>query len=40
LQALNAQYVIISGTGEDRYANAVKAVDEFMSNFECSISNL
>lgn len=30
LQALDARYVLISGTGEDRYANAVKAVDEFL----------
>src|ERR1700761_8447828 len=30
LAALNAKYVLISGTGEDRYANAVKAIDEFL----------
>lgn len=30
LQALDARYVLISGTGEDRYANAVTAVDEFL----------
>ena len=31
LDALNARYVLISGTGDDRYQNAVKAVDEFLS---------
>jgi NadR type nicotinamide-nucleotide adenylyltransferase len=30
LQALDARYVLVSGIGEERYANAVKAVDEFM----------
>jgi NadR type nicotinamide-nucleotide adenylyltransferase len=30
LDALNARYVLISGTGDDRYQNAVKAVDEFL----------
>jgi len=30
LQALDARYVLISGTGEERHENAVKAVDEFM----------
>ncbi len=30
LQALDARYVLISGTGEERYANAMKAVDEFL----------
>jgi len=30
LQALNANYVTISGTGDDRYENAVKAIDSFM----------
>ena len=30
LQALDARYVLISGVGEERYANAVKAVDEFL----------
>ena len=36
LNALDARYVLISGTGEDRYANAVKAIDEFLiSNTEC-----
>lgn len=33
LNALNARYVLISGTGEARYINAVKAVDEFMAGF-------
>jgi len=30
LNALNANYVLISGTGEDRYANSVKAIDDFL----------
>jgi nicotinamide riboside kinase len=30
LQALDARYVLISGTGDDRYENAVKAIDEFI----------
>jgi NadR type nicotinamide-nucleotide adenylyltransferase len=30
LQALNARYVLISGTGDDRYKNAVDAIDAFM----------
>ncbi|MDT3403107.1 ATP-binding protein [Mucilaginibacter terrae] len=30
LQALNANYTIISGTGQARYQAAVKAVDEFL----------
>lgn len=30
LRALDARYVLISGTGEDRYESAVKAVDEFI----------
>ena len=29
LQQLNARYVIISGTGSERYESAVKAVDQF-----------
>lgn len=33
LNALNARYVLISGTGEARYINAIKAVDEFMAGF-------
>lgn len=36
LQALDARYVLISGTGEDRYANAVNAVNDFMSNSSSS----
>jgi len=41
LKELNANYVVISGTGEDRYDSAVKTIDDYlMSNFECSISNL
>ena len=31
LDALNANYVLITGTGETRYQNAVKAIDEFLS---------
>ncbi len=31
LDALDARYVLITGTGEDRYENAVKAVDGFIS---------
>jgi NadR type nicotinamide-nucleotide adenylyltransferase len=30
LQALNARYVLISGTGEDRYISAVEAIDAFI----------
>lgn len=30
LRELNANYVIISGTGQDRYESAVKAIDEFL----------
>ncbi|WP_295669341.1 ATP-binding protein [uncultured Mucilaginibacter sp.] len=30
LNALNANYKVISGSGPERYANAVKAVDEFL----------
>lgn len=40
LRALDARYVLISGTGEDRYESAVKAVDEFISDFGSSISDL
>ena len=29
LQALNARYLLISGTGPERYANAVAAIDDF-----------
>jgi NadR type nicotinamide-nucleotide adenylyltransferase len=32
LDALGARYILISGTGYDRYENAVKAVDGFISN--------
>ena len=40
LQDLNGNYVTISGTGQDRYERAVKAIDDYlMSNFEFSISN-
>ena len=31
LNALNANYVLISGLGNDRYANAIKAIDGFVS---------
>jgi NadR type nicotinamide-nucleotide adenylyltransferase len=40
LKALDANYVVISGTGEGRYERAVKEVDEFISNVGVSISNL
>ncbi|MDN5283852.1 MAG: NadR [Mucilaginibacter sp.] len=30
LDALKARYVLISGTGEDRYENAIKAIDDFL----------
>ncbi|HTE01805.1 MAG TPA: ATP-binding protein [Mucilaginibacter sp.] len=41
LNALNANYVLISGAGQERYDNAVKAIDDFlMSNSESLISNL
>lgn len=30
LQALNANYVLISGTGPERYSSAVKAIDDFL----------
>lgn len=30
LKALNANYVVISGAGQDRYNNAVKAIDTFL----------
>jgi len=32
LRALNARYVLISGTGTDRYASAVEAIDTFLQN--------
>jgi NadR type nicotinamide-nucleotide adenylyltransferase len=31
LHALDAKYVLISGTGQDRYENAMAAIDEFIS---------
>ena len=31
LTALNARYVVISGLGDDRYENAVNAIDNFIS---------
>src|ERR1700753_1992712 len=37
LQALNAKYVLISGTGPERYERAVKAIDRFISDFGISI---
>ncbi len=40
LHALDARYVLISGSGEERYENAVKAVDSFISDFGSSISEL
>jgi NadR type nicotinamide-nucleotide adenylyltransferase len=30
LQALNARYILISGTGPERYKNAVAAIDDFL----------
>ncbi len=30
LNALNANYVVISGTGQDRYDSAVEAIDRFL----------
>lgn len=30
LSALNANYVVISGTGDERYAKAIKAIDGFL----------
>ncbi|MCC8425079.1 ATP-binding protein [Mucilaginibacter sp. UR6-11] len=30
LDALNARYILISGTGTDRYENSVKAIDAFL----------
>jgi NadR type nicotinamide-nucleotide adenylyltransferase len=30
LDALNANYVLISGTGNDRYESAIRAIDEFL----------
>jgi nicotinamide riboside kinase len=30
LQALNANYVVISGTGPDRYDNAVAAINQYL----------
>jgi NadR type nicotinamide-nucleotide adenylyltransferase len=34
LKELNANYVVISGTGKDRYHNAVNAIDNFLSGPE------
>jgi len=33
LKALNANYTVITGTGEDRFQNAVKAIDVFTASF-------
>lgn len=30
LDAINANYVLISGTGEERYQNAIAAIDAFI----------
>jgi nicotinamide riboside kinase len=30
LQALNANYALISGTGQERYDSAVAAIDDFL----------
>lgn len=32
LKALNANYVLISGLGQQRYDNAVRAIDDFLNN--------
>jgi hypothetical protein len=32
LDALNANYKLVSGTGQDRYDNAVKALDGFLNS--------
>ena len=34
LQALNAKYVVISGIGQDRYDNAVAAIDRFLATHQ------
>ncbi|OOQ57602.1 AAA family ATPase [Mucilaginibacter pedocola] len=34
LEALNANYTLISGTGQDRYENAVMAVDSFLNTIQ------
>lgn len=39
LQALKARYVVILGTGQERYGRAVKAIDEFISDAGFSISD-
>ena len=36
LEMLNANYVLISGTGSERYNNAVKAIDEFVNEIRNS----
>lgn len=33
LRALNARYVVISGSGADRYANAIAAIENFLNSF-------
>jgi NadR type nicotinamide-nucleotide adenylyltransferase len=40
LQALDANYVVISGVGTERYDTAVATIDRFISDFGCSISDL
>ena len=30
LQELNANYIVISGTGKERYDSAVKAIDDYL----------
>lgn len=39
LQALNARYIVISGNGAERYDHAVKAIDDYISDFGISISD-
>ena len=40
LKALNANYVVIKGEDDERYGNAVRAVDSFISDFGISMSDL
>jgi NadR type nicotinamide-nucleotide adenylyltransferase len=39
LRNLNANYVTISGTGQDRYESAVKAIDRFLRSDAGSLNN-
>ena len=40
LQALNANYVVISGLGKERYERAVEAIDDFISDLRFTIYDL